>query len=411
MPPEVKEFIPFVLTLSSDNFEFLLYLTLALTFLFGASRMLYKSYERIPMHPIVTFCLLMIIVGETTLIGMTYWVNYLRSAVEIQISGKIEPNTAWVKSDFRIYYVHDHQLRSQTLDGKNSKIILTAAAPIREYQFSPDGKKLLVSTNTELFLLDPSGEQSTLIDQIRSHPAEEVKGTISGVRWAPDSQKFCYEKARWSKVSSQENLFIYNLSDDSKGMVRGQLRRVSPIYWDNESLNLYYIYREAHDTSQRAYAFDFKVFRISASSLEVEMVARIPYEKDDLPLSNLEIRGIQLFLNGDDLVFNLLKDGNKLTSEKGSKLGIDQDDHLYFIRHQWFKRRLFKITRRPAANDFHHQYKGGELMIKSLRWIPGGRYAVVQHMDLGNLVLEPSTGKLGYLAAYGSAVGWPDSKR
>jgi len=54
-----------------------------------------------------------------------------------------------------------------------------------------------------------------------------------------------------------------------------------------------------------------------------------------------------------------------------------------------------------------HQYKGGNLVVDQIRWIPGGRYVIMQHQDLGVLVLEPSTGKVGLLVhAVGENFGW-----
>jgi hypothetical protein len=54
-----------------------------------------------------------------------------------------------------------------------------------------------------------------------------------------------------------------------------------------------------------------------------------------------------------------------------------------------------------------HQYKGGDLVVKQIRWIPGGRYVIMQHRYLGVLILEPATGKIGLLIeADGHTFGW-----
>ena len=53
--------------------------------------------------------------------------------------------------------------------------------------------------------------------------------------------------------------------------------------------------------------------------------------------------------------------------------------------------------------------QGWRPTITQIRWIPGGRYAVVHHRYFGLLVIEPATRKIGLLiAAKGNAFGWYD---
>jgi hypothetical protein len=71
-----------------------------------------------------------------------------------------------------------------------------------------------------------------------------------------------------------------------------------------------------------------------------------------------------------------------------------------------------RIRREARPSDIaRHAYKGGELTITQIRWIPGGRYAIIHHRYLGLLVVEPATRKIGLLiaaTAKGNAFGWYD---
>src|SRR6185295_4247646 len=77
---------------------------------------------------------------------------------------------------------------------------------------------------------------------------------------------------------------------------------------------------------------------------------------------------------------------------------------------KWFRQRLFKVRRRPVPQEGpvkHYQYQGGDLTISNVRWLPDGRYVVMEQYDLGVLLLDPFKNKLGQLLEKrGHSFGW-----
>jgi len=95
-------------------------------------------------------------------------------------------------------------------------------------------------------------------------------------------------------------------------------------------------------------------------------------------------------------------------SAKGNSIGIDAEDYLFYVPSKWFRKRLFKVPRELRYTEIpRHQYRGGDLVIDHIRWLPGDRYVIMEHRYLGVLILDPKTGKVGYLLqAHGNTFGW-----
>ncbi|MBN1870468.1 MAG: hypothetical protein JW847_07845 [Candidatus Omnitrophica bacterium] len=354
-------------------------------------------------------CVLFIIYGQL------YWANYKKPAPELHLEQHVAATTQWVKDDTWLYFVDGHMLRAIRINDRDVQDVFSASDPVKEYHFSPDGKYIAVLTQKDLFLLEGQTKRSEQIDSLKDYvdakaPKEDatVKGTISGIRWAPDSRKFIYEKAWWSQFSSQDNVYLYDLREKKKKMIQSPTRRISSLYWDVQSQNLYYLYHESKDPSDRLPAYEVAVFRVPLATDVPELIVRIPSEEASVPIENLNLRGIDLYLNGNRLSFGVPGKENDLVSEKGSSLGIDEEDYLYYVNSEWFRKRLYKIPRDVGVADMsRYQYKGGDLVIDHIRWIPGGRYAVMEHRYWGILILEPATGKIGLLIrANGHSFGW-----
>ncbi len=402
----------------SNYFELFFAIVVGVTIVLGLVALLLRmrevSFQAISRVAIQNILFAVITLGQVLLlVGIWYlfWFNYYHPAAVIQFPEDILANTSWVKDDLKIYYINDNRLQSVEITGRNKQDVLVAVDPVKEYHFSPDGKFLIVVTAQEVYLVERNTKEKQLIDSW-GQPGEtgEWKGVIGGVRWAPDSRHFCYEVARWSPYSSQNHLYVYDIADKQKRALASPTRRISSLYWDRDSANLYYVEQEAKDTSVRAYAFDVNVFRIPLASLQPEFVVRIPFEQAGIPIKNLTARGISLFLEGDMFSFSQGTLRDILVSDQGKSLGVDEDDHLYYVPKKWFRTRLLRIKReaRPSVIE-RHAYKGGELTITQIRWIPGGRYAIILHRYLGLLVIEPATRKIGLLiAAKGNAFGWYD---
>ena len=419
-----ESFLRKVINVLSDHFEVLIYVngSILLGFLIILVALIIKDLDikKFLRSVFQNALYLGVVAGQCTLFivfGSLYWQNYQRLAPELtlRLDRDVQASTHWVKNDTRIHFIDDNILRSVKINDRDSEDVFVGKNPIKEYHFSPNGKHLIILTQKELFLLDRKAKQSRRIDTLEpvSTPDQQgkgtvVKGSISGIQWAPDSKKFVYEIARWSKFSVQDDVYLYILDEQTKKAIKSPARRISSLYWDRQGENLYYFHHEAQDTSVYPSAFEVKVFRISLTTLTPELIARIPFDEMSVPVENLDFRGIDLFLDGGRFSFGRPGRENNLISETGSSLGIDDDDFLYFVSAKWFRKRLYKIPREPRDTDIpRYQYKGGDLIVDHIRWVPGGRYVIMEHKYWGVLILEPSTGKIGLLIrANGHAFGW-----
>lgn len=359
-----------------------------------------------------------IIAGQIVMFAILirlYWINYRKPAPELHISSKMSAGTFWVKDNSPIYFIDGDMLRSIRINGKDSKVIVAADNPVKEYHFSPDGRFIAVLTQNDLYLYNVLTEDSRKIETLVSgnesaqiNQEEALRGSISGIQWSPDSRHFVYEIARWSKFSNQDNVYIYSIHDETKKSVNSPTRRISSLYWGQDGKNLYYLRHEAQDTSINPLSYEAWVFKIPLTTLVPEMVTQIPQDKAQAPIENLRLRGINLFVDGPKLSFGGTPRDDFRVSSSGATVGIDEEDYLYFISHKWFRKRLFKIPREARITQLpRHQYQGGELVVDHIRWIPGGKYIIMEHIYWGVLILEPSTGRLGLLIqAKGRDFGW-----
>ncbi len=404
-------------------------------------------------------------------------------SLDEEFSDKIEPITDWVKDQVTIYFVKDKNLVTIKADGTKQRVIFTAEDQIKEYHFSPDGRYLGLITENNLYLLDRPHQKAELVDTIKKPSLagdSQFKGVINGVRFDPVSQKFCYRLALWSSYSSLDRWFIYDIKSKEKKIIKSPTRRIPSLRWDQSGENLYYAWFDALDTTIHGNPFEVRIFKIPLTTLEPELILKFLYKEGKLPLDNLALRNINLFVEDKQLAFGRvgLKD-DPIESQKGfkvkidsddqmyfsrksplrsriykllhipeegdipinpykeerfalkslkwlltlgqeggypiswsplssSRVGIDEKDHLYYIPNRWWRKRLFKIPRATMKNDMpRFQYKGGELAVQDLRWLPSGRYVIMEHYLFGILILDPSTGRIGILVSEkGSSFGW-----
>ncbi|MDP2652675.1 MAG: hypothetical protein Q8Q08_01445 [Candidatus Omnitrophota bacterium] len=358
------------------------------------------------------------IVVETSLIAITVMIfieNYSPKK-PIDFAARIAPNTRWVKEDTPIYFLADNRLVMINPDGSGRKTVFEADETIRQYQFSPDGKNLLVLTRNDLYLLDIAAGRSERLTSVRMDNAadkDQVRGAIDGVRWAPDSAKFCYRLSRWSAYSAVEDWWIYDIRTKSRVKVQSPVLKFVSLFWDRPSTHLYASWFESLDTTKHANPYHVKIFRIPLSSLNPETVIEFPFSEPRLKPEHLAVRGIDLDFGVDRLTFSNSSGAGTYHaySRSGAVVGIDERDTLYFIRNLWWRRRLYQIprvTERTALGEIaRYQYQGGQLVIRDLRWLPGGRYVIMEHLLFGILILDPSTGKIGILDSQrGSSFGW-----
>jgi len=354
-----------------------------------------------------------VVIGQLALlVGLVhvYHLNYQIAAEEIRFPENVIANTHWVKSRFPVYLLEGKELHRIDINGKNHQVVAEADSPIREYHFSPNGKFLIIVSARELYVYDQKLKEKKLIESIGDIQfSEDLKGVISGVRWAKDNKKFCYEVFKWSKYASHHDLYVYDIERNKKKAVVSPSRRISSLYWNEESDSLFYLYPEAMDTSKFGYPFEIKVFHVSLETMRPEIVARIPSRKSNPPIDNLRLRNINLYMDSDNFVFGKHRSPKNIYhSEKGPQVGIDKDDHLFYVKNKWFRRRLFKIPREEVSSiASEYQQNGGELTLENINWLPGGRHLIMNHKYLGVLILEPGTKRIGRLSRLqGQNFGW-----
>lgn len=355
-----------------------------------------------------------VILGEVALfaglIGV-YWVNYQVAAELIRLPENVLVNTSWVKAEAPVYFIEDKQLHRIFPNGEGHRILYKSPYEIKEYAFSPDGEEIAIVTEKNIVLYYQSEDFVEEIDAIGEMIGDgfhDLKGVVRGVRWSKDSQKICYEINRWSRFSSQNNLYVYFLGSKQRKSVVSPGRKVSSVYWDDSSENLYYLYNEAMDTSQHGYPFDVKIYKIPLEKMKPELLVSFPSKDKAMPVESLAIRGIHLFLDYEKYSFGRNLPENSLISSKGAQVGIDAEDHLFYLPNRWFKKRLFRIDREQVEYiEPEYQKDGGLLTIQHIRWLPDGEYIVMEHKNIGILILEPKTKRIGRLyKSQGKAFGW-----
>jgi hypothetical protein len=342
------------------------------------------------------------------LTGYLFWAHYFKPADYLHIPGSIIENTLWVNSDTQIYFIDGHDLLSVRADGKDMKYVFEAGSPVKEYHFSPDGRFMAIVTARDLVLMERSTNKTQTIDSLAAQLSQEqLKGVISDVRWSKDSKAFAYKISRWSSVASTDSLCVYILERAERRTVDSPGRKISSAYWDESGENLYYLRYEMLD---RGTVHQLKAVKIPLDTLKSEIALEIPYDSTEFPEDALDLRGIRLFMKSDILSYGGEGERQQLAAENGRRVGIDEEDNFYFINEKWFKQRLFKLRRQPKTSEeapHRHQYQGGELEMGGIRWLPGGKYVLMEHHDLGVLILDPALNKIGSLMLKrGRNFGW-----
>jgi len=342
------------------------------------------------------------------LTGYLYWLNY-QSKPLITFEDRVLYRTDWVRDNLEIFFISGHNLMAMNVNGTNTKSVFEASDPIREYHFSPDGKYVVIVTERDVYLLSRETAVQQWVDSIGELSAsQDVESVLRAVSWSPNSQKFCYELARWSKYSSQSQFYVYDVLNQQKIVLKTATRQIPFLFWDKNSDALYFFNQQALDPSISTYPYWLKLYKIPLATRQAVLVAQRPSKKFDIDLSHFTSLGADIFYEGLTLSYDRAEDDSHWTSQEGPHLGIDDDDYLYYIRGRWWRKRLFKVPREPLKGDIlRYQYKGGPLVVRHVRWLPGARYVLMEHDVLGILILEPATGRLGQLMyAPGHTFGW-----
>jgi len=334
---------------------------------------------------------------------------------KLDFSAQILGDTQWVKDRLKIYYIAGNSLKAIQADGQGDSEVFRAPGSIREYHFSPGGQALIVVTETDIYYCDLLKKSNQRIDSLGlpATGADAVaEGVIDGVQWSPDGTKIVYRLAKWSRVASQEQWWVYRFPQQDRIKIQSAARPINALMWDTNSQALYYSWFDALDPSEYANPYEVKVYKIDLSMPTPVLVLKFPFPEATLTLDHLALRGIDVFAGNEERSFG--RAGKKhfsTVSYQGAEIGIDEDDMLYYRPGQWWRSYLYEIPRESRAGDFpRYEYKGGDLVIRDFRWFPSGRYVIMEHSFFGILILHPSTGKIGILInERGSAFGWSSS--
>jgi hypothetical protein len=400
------------------NFEYLM--AVNLFFLVGMSGvLLLLRLRNVRLHHLrkaVQVVLYYVVVGgEAALLVVTVYiiVRNLQPKAALDLTAHIYSNTRWVTEAFRVYFIEDNRLVSLMTNGVDKQVIFTAQDPIREYHFSPDGKFILILTDNELLQLQRYPLTVARVASLELDPQrKDVEGVISAVAWSPDSQRFCYRISRWSKFSSQDIWMVCDVLTQDKRPVKNMAQKIHTLVWAKDGRALYHTWFDSLDTGQYANPYEVKVYRIPLETMTPELVDRFPFHQATIPDENLALRGVHLFTDGSRLAFGRSRgERYAVMSSRGARVGIDDKDVLFYLKKNWWRKRLYQIPRVEPHTDFvHYQYQGGELAVRDLRWLPSGRYVIMEHYLFGILILDPESGNIGILATEkGNTFGWYSS--
>ena len=347
-----------------------------------------------------------LLAGEVILIVMTVYLytHNLGHKKPLDFTARILPSTPWVRDDTLIHYISGRDLVTLQPDGSDWQVIFRGGTPARAYHFSPDGKNILIVSQSGLFLYDRLTRSHQVIETLRFPEGKEdkdMKGVINGVRWSPASDAFCYRVARWSSFSSQDMWYVFDLKTKKQTVLTHLPQKIVSLYWDEDGGGLLYTRFRALDTSFYASPYEVIVYRISLETKTPHRILQFLFDAPRIPPEHLALRGITLFDPTDRFSFG--RTGTKQStsiSPYGAEVGIDEEDILYLKRNRWWRKRLYQIPRTPE----------GDLAVQHLRWLPSGRYVIMDHHFLGILICDPFTGKIGILTReLGNTFGWYES--
>ncbi len=360
-----------------------------------------------------------VFVGEAVLVLMLslVFIDNYQPQDPLDLSAHVQGNTRWVKDRLTIFYIQDNELRSISAQGKDRRVVYEAESPVLSYHFSPNGDLLLITTGKELVLLDRKTDAATVIDRIdEAGPGRAaVKGAFDGVRFSPQGDKFCYRKTAWTRFSSVENWKVYDLKTKKSLLIRNPTRPMNALLWGKAGDRLFYEWFEALDTTRHANPYRVKIFEIPLNDPKPRLATEFLFDQPSAPEEYLaSLRDVPVAVPGPQLSFGKARDSRySMVSSRGARIGIDNEDHLYFIRNKWWTRRLFRIPRVGLDPELPPDYpQGGRLAVQYLHWLPSGRYVIMEHDFFGVLILDPVTREIGILVTEkGDTFGWPPGRQ
>lgn len=325
------------------------------------------------------------------------------------IPHNLSDETAWIKDDLTIYLAEGTMLMSFGTKDSNLINVYAADSEIREFNFSPNGVMILITTEKNLILLNLKTNEHYVVDSLGSNVGnEELNGVIGQVAWSPKSDRFTYEISKWSKYSSQQNIYVSDLNNNKKSLNKIG-KKISNLYWSNSGEGLYFINYESKDLDYNSYQFDINVNYIDLNTMNYKLVLTYPSQESRFNLDRLRMSNIDVFEQGKELSFKRQLNTAKVFSNKMLEVGIDSSDNFYFVNNKWFVQKLFKVPRivTNLKDDKYKYYNKGELVIDNIKWLPSGKYVIFNYKTIGVIILDPINKRASRLFKRNvSIIGW-----
>lgn len=385
-----------ILQFIGDNLEFItlingIWLLTMLVVYFFINKTQYKWKN------IVNRILMSIVMaGEFILIfmfGYVYWDN-IRQGTCVQIL----PDTAWVKSNMPVYFITGKDLARVNLDGTGFKYVLEAPTPIREYHLSPDGNQVIAVTDQELYLIENNALAPQLIDSLGDFVRDKkAEGIINGVKWAPDSRKFCYSLHQWSQFASQDSNYVFDLNLRQKKIMVNPLYKIPELYWSKDG-NILYYERYTTKNIRSAEPYEIQFYWVSLETLKPELIREFrssTYKIESMPLKSI---GIDLYVPSSKRSFTrTILNEPVAVSDRGTKVIFEKNHSLYYV----------KNNKKTKLYRFQKEKKRKKIPIQEMVWLPGDQYLIIIHEKLGVLVVNPTAARMGILFDYSAnTIGW-----
>ena len=400
----------------SNHFELLLAVNffglIGLLVIFIAARLRYYFLGKILNSSLfyVLLVLQILLVSSTLYVVVKNW----RPKPALDFTAQIVATTRWVQEDLEIFFIDENRLVSIQADGQNRRTVFEAPGRIKQYMFSPDGQWLLITTAQELFLFNCHTSQARLIDSLRLSENEgetQIKGSINKMVWARSADRFCYRLSQWTGFATMEKWFVYDLDRHQKRPIQLAGRQISELIWGVDGKTLYFPryteLTEAKTEDQKS--CKWVVYIIPYASLRPARFLTLYTSEPELPMRELHQEGVRLYLPQKQYAFGHDVPKRKTAhSAWGAEIGIDESDTLYYVSSLWWPKRLFKVPRvEDIDNIKRYQYRGGILTINDLRFLPSGRYVIMEHYFWGILIMDPRSGRVGILDnQHGNTFGW-----
>ncbi len=249
-----------------------------------------------------------VVLGETVLLSLTVYVFFtnLVDKKPMDDALPIFSTTEWVKDETTIYFILGNTLVSIQPNGTKRQELITTTDAIVSYHFSPHGRYILLVTESRLYQYGLNDKAVDVIESIdmASEIDGQKKGTgiISGVAWSPNNDKYCYRVTKWSKYSSTESWYLYDLRKKEKRTVNSPARLISNLVWDERGENLYYPAFKALDTSVRGNPYDVRVYKIPLANLTPGIRSGLSVSGTDAFAGIPRLAGNCVLLAGDALI-------------------------------------------------------------------------------------------------------------